>query len=144
MQHNLVWHLRRVDRISLAPIITDCIRKDAPGTIEIRTTDRTSDFRVAFQSMFCIFVPEMECPVRACRAECAVLRVETYSVDAVYVAYIARIWWGLSVAFETEIGARVFIFDVLDRTAAFDTAYCEASGVREAGHYPCLPFQGRL
>lgn len=47
-------------------------------------------------------------------------------------------------AFEAEIGGRVFLLDVLDGAAAFDAADCEAGGVSEAGDDAGLPFQRGL
>lgn len=47
-------------------------------------------------------------------------------------------------AFEAEVGAGVFLFDVLDGTAAFDTTDGETGGVCETADDPRLPLEGRL
>ncbi len=90
--------------------------------------------------MLGVLVPEVEGAVRAGGAKSAVHRVEADGVDGVDVGDVALRWGGLTVAFEAEIGGRVFLFDVLDGAAALDAADCEAGGVTEAGDDAGLPF----
>ena len=70
--------------------------------------------------------------------------VEGDGVDGVDVALVAGAGGGLSMAFETEVGGGVFVFDVLDGAAAFDGADGEASCVGEAGYDSRLPFEWGL
>ncbi len=70
--------------------------------------------------------------------------VEGDGVDGVDVALVAGARGGLPVAFETEVGGGVFVFDVLDGAAAFDGADGEAGCVGEAGYNSGLPFERGL
>lgn len=45
---------------------------------------------------------------------------------------------------EAKVGARVLLFDVLNGTAAFDTADGETGGVCETANDPRLPLEWRL
>ena len=144
VQHDFVHRLRRIEGVAFAPIVADRVCEHGSRAIEVRAADRAPDLRVSLQAMFGILVPEVECSVGTGGAECAVLRVEADSVDAIYIADVSGIGWCLSVAFETEVRARIFFFDVLDRAAAFDAADCEAGCICETGHDARLPFEGGL
>lgn len=63
-------------RISLAPVIADSISKDIAVAIEAGGCDGTSNFWIAFQSVFCVLVPEMKGAVTPSGAECTMHRVE--------------------------------------------------------------------
>lgn len=92
--------------------------------------------------MLGVLIPEVEGTVTAGGAEGAVDGVEGDGVDGVDVVDIAL--RSLTVALETEVVGGVLVLDILDRTAALDTADGEASGSREAADYSRLPLEGRL
>ena len=46
MEHDLVRRLRRVDRISFAPIVAHRVRKDAPSPIEVCGGDAATHLRI--------------------------------------------------------------------------------------------------
>lgn len=89
MQHDLVDCLLRIARISLTPIITNSICKDATIAVERCAGNGSANIRIPFQSVLCVLIPEMECAVAASSAESAVNRVEGYRVDGVDVANVA-------------------------------------------------------
>jgi hypothetical protein len=92
-----------IPRIPLTPIIADSIRKDIAILAEARRDDGAAYFRIAFETVFGVLVPEMECAVRAGGAEGAVLGVEgdcVYGEDFCDVA-LRRVL--LAVAFEGEV-----------------------------------------
>ena len=70
--------------------------------------------------------------------------VEGDGVDGIYVALVAGAGGGLPMAFETEVGGGVFVFDVLDGAAALDGADGETGCVGEAGNNSRLPFERGL
>lgn len=76
MQHDLVDCLLGIARISLAPIITNSICKNATIPVERRAGNGAANIRIPFQSVLCVLVPEMECAVASSSAESAVDRVE--------------------------------------------------------------------
>lgn len=76
MQHDLVGRLLRIARVSLAPIITNSICKDATIPVERRAGNGSTDIRIPFQSVLCVLIPEMESAVAASSAESAMNRVE--------------------------------------------------------------------
>lgn len=47
-------------RIALMPVIADRIRKDVPVTIECRGRNGSPNLRVALQTVFGVFIPEVE------------------------------------------------------------------------------------
>lgn len=142
MQHDLIRQLGRVALKALTPIITDRVCEDIPRPRESRRADRPSHFREPLESVFSIFVPEMERAIAASRAEGAVDGVEGYVVDAVDVTDVALVRRGDAMAFEGEVEGGIFFLDVLDCAATFYAADCEAVRLFEAGNNSCLPFQG--
>ena len=140
MQHDLIGHLWRVDRVPFAPVVADRVGEHVATPVEIGAADRAPHLRVALQAVFGVFVPKVERAVGAGGAERAVLWVEADGVDAVDVADIARVGWRLPVALEAEVGARVFLLHVLDRAPSFDAAHREPCRVGEARHHAGLPF----
>lgn len=144
MKHNLVRRLLGVEVVALAPIVTDGIGKNVSRAVEPCRGDGTSHFGVSFQSVFGVLVPEMESSVAACCAKGAVDRVEANGVDGEDVADVAVVGRCLTMAFETEVVAGVFVVDVLDRAAAFYTAHCETCAVAEGADYAGLPLERRL
>lgn len=105
MQHDLVDRLRRIDRVPLAPIITHGVGEDAAGAVEGGGGDGAANFRVTFEAVLGVLVPEVEGAVGAGGAEGAVDGVEVDGVDGVDVGLVARVGRGLAVAFEGEVGA---------------------------------------
>ena len=103
MQHNLIHHLRCIHRIPFAPIIAHTVRKYIPRPIKVRGCDSAAHFGVAFESVFCVLVPEMEGAVASSGAEGSVLRVEGNGVDGVDVCVV--LGGAVAVAFEGEVGA---------------------------------------
>ncbi len=69
--------------ITFTPIITDGISKDITRAIETGGGDRPPDGRVAFQTMFRVFIPEVKRAVGTRGGESAVDRVEGDGVDGV-------------------------------------------------------------
>lgn len=142
MQHDLVWILRRVERIPLAPIVTDRIRKDVAIAIEIRRSDATSHFRIPLQAMLSVLVPKVESAIAARSAEGAVHWMEGDGIDRVDVAGVAD--RGAAVALEAEVVALVFVIHVLNSASTFDASHRESRAVREGADDACLPLQRRL
>ena len=142
MQHNLARILARIERVPLAPIITNGISENIPRAIEICRADAPAHLRIAFETVFGVFVPEVEGAVAAGGAEGAVHGVEADGVDGEDVASVVD---GIAaVAFEAEVVALVFVVDVLDGAAAFDTADREARAICKRADGSRLPFQRRL
>ena len=131
-------------RIPFTPIIAHRVRKDIPRTIKGCARNCAPGLWITLQSVLGIFIPEVKGPVRASGAEGAVYWVEAYCVDAINVADVALRGGRLTVAFEAEVGSRIFVFDVLDCAAPFYATNCEAAGVGEARHNARLPFEGGL
>ena len=146
MQHDLIGQLRRVRAIPLTPVITHTVSENIPLSRKVRGRYRPSDFGIPFQSVLSILVPEMERPVGASSAEGTVLRMEGYSVDGENVGIVAVANARLlsPMAFEREVRRAIFVFDILNGASAFHAADGETTTIVEAGHHPCLPFQGRL
>ena len=95
--------LRIIRRISLAPVITNSVRKDVTVLVEARGGDGTADLRVALETVFCVLIPEVEGAVTTGGAEGAVLRVKG---DGVYRVDFGNVAGGgvlLAVAFEGEV-----------------------------------------
>ena len=63
MQHDLVGILRRVERIPFAPVVADSVREDRTLPVEVGAADGAAHFRVAFESVLGVLVPEVECAV---------------------------------------------------------------------------------
>ena len=140
MQHDLILQLRVVLGIPLAPVITHRIRKDIPRPVESCTRNWATRLGIPFQSMFCIFIPEMKCAVRASSAKGTMDRMEADCVDAIDVTDIPLRWGGLSVAFEAEVGGRVFVFNILYCAATLYAADSKAAAIAKAGDDARLPF----
>lgn len=90
-------------RISLAPVVAHRIGKDVSAVAECGRWNLSSHFWVPLESVFGIFVPEMESTVRACSAECAMYRVERNGVYREDLILIAIAGVRLTVAFEGEV-----------------------------------------
>lgn len=105
MQHNLVHPSLPTLPVPLTPIIADGVGKDVPRPVEACGADGAADFRVAFEAVLGVLVPEVEGAVAAGGGEGAVHGVEGDGVDGVDVGDVARLRGGLSVAFEGEVGA---------------------------------------
>ena len=106
MQHDLGNLVPSTTLVTFRPIITDGISVDTPIPIKVRRHDRSAYFRVSLQSVFCVFVPEVECAVAAGGCECAEHGVEGDGVDGVDVYEIPVGGGGLAVAFEGEVVAK--------------------------------------
>lgn len=76
MQHDFVWEILVVVSIALGPIIADSICKDVSCPVKRRCRDRSSDLRVALQSVLGVAVPEVERAVTTGCAKGTVLWVE--------------------------------------------------------------------
>ena len=144
MKHHLVRQLLGIGRVTLTPVVTHSISKDVPVTVESSAGDSSPNGWVSFQTVLCILIPEVEGTVTTSGTESAMNRVEGDVVDGVDVADVALVGWGLAVAFEAEVGARVLILDVLDGTAALDTTDGEPGGIDEAAYHPRLPLKWGL
>lgn len=144
MKHDLVRSLRGVCSITFTPIVTDSIGEDVSIPVESGARNGSTDRRIPLQTVFCIFVPEVECAIAAGGAEGPMNRVEGDGVDSVDVADVTVVGRVLTMTLETEIRTRILILHVLDSAAAFDTTNREASGVCEAADHPCLPLQRGL
>ena len=94
--------------------------------------------------MLRVLVPEVKRPVRASGAEGAVLRMERDGVDGVDIADILVVGGLLTVAFEGEVVALVFVVHILDCAAAFYASNRKSGAVCEGADDPRLPFQRRL
>lgn len=127
--------------VSLAPIVADGVRENVPVAVESGARDRPADGRVAFEAMLGILVPKVERSVAASSAERAVDGVEGDGVDRVDIADVAVVRRRLTVALETEVRARVLIFNVLNGASALDAANGESRRVREAAHDARLPLE---
>lgn len=98
MHHDFVRILWRIRRIALAPIVADGIGKDRAGVVEAGGGDGASGRGVALEAMLRVFVPEVECAVRAGGAESAVDGMEGDGIDSVYVGSVSLRW--VAVAFK--------------------------------------------
>jgi hypothetical protein len=99
-----------LDRIPLGippetftPIIAHGVGKDISIFAKPCRDDAAADFRVPFEAVFGVFVPEVECAVGAGGAEGAVLRVEGDAVYRVDFCSFAGRGVLLAVAFEGEV-----------------------------------------
>jgi hypothetical protein len=63
MQFNLDRIPLRVPSKALTPIIAHRVRKDVAVFAEARRYDAAADLGVAFETVLCVFVPEVECAV---------------------------------------------------------------------------------
>lgn len=142
MHHNFIRGLRRVARVSLAPVIADSIREDVSIPVERRGGNGSSNIGITLETVLGVLVPEVERAVTSSGAKRAVLGVEGNRVQRVNVADVSGVAWRFAVAFETEVRAVIFFLDVLDSAAAFDTTNCKASGVPKTTNRSRLPFQG--
>lgn len=89
--------------ITLAPVVTNGIGKDATGLVEGRCSNGAPDVGIALKAVLSVLIPEVERAVRASSAEGAVDGVERYIVDGMYVDDVADC--GVSMALEREIGS---------------------------------------
>lgn len=92
-----------VPRVALAPVVADGVREDVAVAREGGRGDAAADLGVALEAVLGVLVPEVECAVGACGAECAVLRVERDGVDRVDLGDVALGGVVLAVAFEREV-----------------------------------------
>jgi hypothetical protein len=128
-----------VSAVSFTPIVADSVRKDVACAREGSGRDAAADFGVALETVLGVLVPEVEGAVATSSAEGAVDGVEGDCVDRIDFSDVALVGIGLAVAFEGEVEAvvmvsmmctmatgeraglpGVFVFDVLNRTSAFD------------------------
>ena len=170
MQHNLCLNLRRIGRISLAPIVTHRIGENGACLVEARAGDHAPDFRVALEPVLGVLVPEVVGPVAAGSAEGAVYWMEGDGVDAVHVRHVTRVGRTLPVAFEGKVEAArgsqlvskirrdinhserrehgslpgVLFLDVLYRAPPLDAPHRKPAGVGEAADDARLPLQRAL
>lgn len=144
MKHDFIGKLLSVGRVALAPVVAHGIGKDVSVAVERGAGDGASDGRIPLQTMLSILIPEVEGAVTAGGAEGAMDGVESDVVDGVDVVDVALAGWGLAMAFETKVGARVLLLDVLYSTAALDTANGKSGGIDETVDHPGLPFERRL
>lgn len=103
MKHNLDRVVLCVVLISFAPVIANCISKDAAILVESRRSDATTDIGVTLETVLSVLVPEVESPVGAGSAKGAVDRVKRDVVDRINICDVIR--GGVSVALEGEVGA---------------------------------------
>ena len=86
-QYGMQFQLNRVpcgvSRVPFTPIITNGVSEDISVLAESRGGDGAADLWVAFEAVFGVLVPEVECAVAAGGAEGAVLWVEGYGVYGV-------------------------------------------------------------
>lgn len=90
MKHNLSWVVCIVSAVSFTPIIADSIAKDSTGLIEGGGRDAAADRRVALEAVFSVFVPKVEGPITTSCTEGAMLWMEGYVINRVYVNVVAR------------------------------------------------------
>ncbi|KFY73627.1 hypothetical protein V499_06299 [Pseudogymnoascus sp. VKM F-103] len=103
MQHHLIRHLRTTPRVPLTPVITNRIRKHPAISAERRSGDTAARGGERTDPHVRVLIPEVECAVRARRAEGAVLRVEGDGVHGVGGGDVVR--GRGAVAFECEVEA---------------------------------------
>lgn len=89
VQHDFVWVLWCIGQVSLTPIITDRICKDVSRPVKTGCRNGAAGGWIAFKSVLGIFIPEVECAVRACCAESTVDRVDGDGVDRVDICDVA-------------------------------------------------------
>lgn len=63
MQHNLDRIALRVVLVSLAPIVTNGISKDAAILVESRRRNAATHVRISLETVLSVLVPEVECTV---------------------------------------------------------------------------------
>ena len=100
MEHDFRGHVLIVVSVSFAPVIAGGVAEDVAVTVERGGDDRAAYFRMALQSMFGIFVPEVKGAVATGGREGAVLRVEGDCVDGVNFGHVPVIAVVDAVAFE--------------------------------------------
>jgi hypothetical protein len=76
MQHNLIRILRIISSITLVPVVRNSISENAAIVVEVCAGDAAADFRVAFETVLGVLVPEVECAVATGGAEGSVDGVE--------------------------------------------------------------------
>lgn len=89
MQHDFIDCLRRIDGVTLAPVITYRVGEDIARAVEVRGRNGAADFRIAFEPVLGVLVPKVERAVAAGCAEGAVYGVEGDVVDGIYVGHVA-------------------------------------------------------
>lgn len=94
-----------VPTVPLTPIIADCIRKDVAILGETSRSDATADLGVAFETVLCVLVPEVEGAIATGSAEGAVLGVEGDGVYGVDFCDVPRCRVLCAMAFEGEVEA---------------------------------------
>lgn len=97
--------LRIVPTVPLAPIVADGVGKDVAGATKAGGGDAAADFRVAFETVLGVLVPEVECAVTTGGAEGAVDGVEGDCIYRVDFCDVTLSGVGLAVAFEREVEA---------------------------------------
>lgn len=103
MEHNLDRIVLCVVLVSLGPVVTDGVGKDAAVLVEGRGGDAAADVGVALETVLGVLVPEVEGSVRTGRAEGAVDGVER---DVVYGVDVGGAVDGrVTVALEGKVGA---------------------------------------
>src|SRR4051794_32094031 len=102
----LLW---RVEGKSLAPVVADCVRKRIAIFVECGRSNRSSDFRVAFETMLGVLVPEVEGSIRAGCTESTVNGVEGNGVHGIDFGYIALGGVLLTVTSEREVKAGLLL-----------------------------------
>jgi hypothetical protein len=159
MQLDLDRILCIIASIALTPIIADRICKYIASPTEPGGSNAATNLRVAFETVLCVLVPEVECAVGAGGAKGAVDGVEGYCVYRVDFCNVALRGVGLAVAFEGEVKAveiistccvvgedgenipSILILNILNRAPSLNTPHREPRRVAKAAHNPCLPLQ---
>ena len=63
MEHDLDRIILRIVLVALAPVVADCIGKDATVLVKRRCRDAASHIGVSLQTVLGVLVPEVECSV---------------------------------------------------------------------------------
>lgn len=105
VQLQLDWVLGVIPRVALAPVVADCVGEDVAVAGEGGGGDAAADLGVALEAVLGVLVPEVECAVGACGAECAVLGVEGDCVDGEDFDDVALGGVVLAMALEGEVEA---------------------------------------
>lgn len=151
-----------VGAIPFAPVIADGVGKDVTILAEACGCDGAADFRIPFEPMFGVLVPEMECAIRARSAECTMYRVERDGIDGIHLGHVTVDGVLLAMAFEGEVETVIYISAgrlrwrgmrllpcilvvcILNCTTPLDGADCKPCCIRETTHDPRLPFERTL
>lgn len=103
MQLDLRWVSWRIRTVTFTPVVGDGVRENVTIAAEVGGGDGSPDFRVTFETVFGVLVPEVECAVGAGGAEGAVDGVEGDCVHGIDFCEVAGCWVLLAVAFEGEV-----------------------------------------